>query len=161
MTTTGNFITGYTSGADPNELFLKWALLFLVGEVFFHTDILRIVGNLLLDWADFLTRILEIIVTIAILPFALLYAVGWVLFEVLLPNMFEVLLLLFAVLCRWIFAIIKLIIGHPLESLSLYLFLGLFLPIRHTNTTYVCASRYDVPVCILACMLYRNYRRAA
>jgi len=55
------------------------------------------------------------------------------------------------------------IIGHSLESLSLYLFLGLFLPIRHTNTTYVFASQYDVPVCILVCMLYRNYyrRRAA
>lgn len=30
VTTTGNFITGYKSGADPIEFFLKFALLFLV-----------------------------------------------------------------------------------------------------------------------------------
>ena len=152
MTTTGNFITGYKSGADPNEFFLTWALLFLVGEVFFHTDILRIVGNLLRDWADFLAHIFAIIFTIIVFPPALLCWVLMGLGELLLHTS-----------CRWIFAIIKLIIGHPLESLSLYLFLGLFLPIRHTNTTYVFASRYDVPVCILVCMLYRNYyrRRAA
>ena len=111
---TGNFITGYKVGRDPTEFFLKWALLFVVGEVFLHTDILRRyihekVGNLV-------TLVGEIFLAI---------------------------------------------IGHPLESLSLYLFLGLFLPVRHTNTTYVFASRYDVPACILVCMLYRNYRRRA